>query len=163
MISSKRYRPTCIVFYSPLRLVEDFAVRRFGSNEAGASAVEFAVVVPVYLVFVLGILAYGIYFGASHSTAQLAADAARASVAGLTDSERSELALKHVARNAASYPLLDSSAVEAEAGPMADDATQFRVVVRYDSSQLPIWGLVGFLPLPNSVIERTATIKRGGY
>ncbi len=75
-----------------------FFLRMYRRNEDGTAAIEFALVLPVFLVLMLGILAYGIYFAAAHSTAQLAADAARASVAGLNDVERANLAKASVAR-----------------------------------------------------------------
>ena len=73
-------------------------------DRSGASALEFAIVVPVFLLIVLGILTYGIYLGSVHSVEQLAADAARASVAGLSDSERTQIATQHVTTNANGYP-----------------------------------------------------------
>lgn len=133
------------------------------SNSSGAAAVEFALVTPVFLLFTLSILAYGIYFGAQHSTAQLAADAARASVAGLSDQERADIAVAHVAASAHEYPLLDPEQVMVTAAPAEGDATLFKVSVRYDASSLPIWGMAALLPLPTRVIERTAIIKRGGF
>lgn len=135
----------------------------FRGDERGAAAIEFAIVVPVFLMMLIGILAYGIYFGAVHSTAQLAADAARASVAGLTDVERASIATDHVRNNAPAYILMDPARVEVTAEPLGADARQFRVSVRYDASQLPIWNFSPILPLPERVIERTATIQRGGY
>lgn len=133
------------------------------SNE-GTAAIEFALVMPVFLVLLLGILAYGIYFAAAHSTAQLAAEAARASVAGLTDAERTTIAKASVANNVANYGvLLNPDKVTVEAAALPDDATEFRVAVRYDASLLPIWSFTPFLPLPSEVIEQAAIIKRGGY
>ena len=136
---------------------------RFEADQGGASAIEFALVVPVFLMIALGILAYGVYFGAVHSTAQLAADAARASVAGLSDAERTEIASQNVATNSREYPLLDPAKIQVVAAPLQSDATQFRVAVRYDASALPIWGVSSLIPLPSQIIERTATVKRGGY
>ena len=135
----------------------------FGGDASGASAVEFAIVVPVFLTMLFGILAYGIYFGAVHSTSQLAADAARASVAGLSDAERTSIATAHVHNNVPAYVLLNPERIEVTAEPLEVDARQFRVSVRYDASLLPIWNFTPFLPLPERVIERTATIQRGGY
>lgn len=138
--------------------------RFFWRETDGTAAVEFALVLPIFLTLMLGILAYGIYFAAAHSTAQLAADAARASVAGLTDSERSSIARASVASNLGHYAiLLDSTKVVVDAAVVPTDATEFRVAVRYDASTLPIWSFAPFLPLPSKTIEQSAVIKRGGY
>ncbi|MFN0219112.1 MAG: TadE/TadG family type IV pilus assembly protein [Hyphomicrobium sp.] len=132
-------------------------------DQRGTSAIEFAIVFPVFLVLTFGMIAYGIYFGAAHSAAQLAADAARASVAGLTNKERGDLARQHVTRNAAVYTLLEPQYVTTLAAAAPGDPTDFRVTVRYDAKTLPIWRLAPFLPLPSEIIERTSTIKIGGY
>jgi Flp pilus assembly protein TadG len=129
----------------------------------GASALEFAVVLPVFLLVVFGILTYGIYFGSAHSVEQLAADAARASVAGLSDAERVEIATQHVANNAPDYPLLSPNRITVEAGASQTDPSQFRVSVRFDARDLPIWVMSGFVPMPGRIIERTSVVKRGGY
>ena len=139
-------------------------LRMFRRSNDGTAAVEFALVLPVFLVLLLGILAYGVYFAAAHSTAQLAAEAARASVAGLTDTERATIAKASVANNVGNYGvLLDPAKVTVEAAALPDDVTEFRVAVRYDASLLPIWSFTPFLPLPSQVIEQAAIIKRGGY
>lgn len=138
-------------------------LRKLITSTCGTAAIEFALVLPLFLLMMVGILSYGFYFGAAHSTAQLAADAARASVAGLTDQQRSDLAQQHIARLASHYVLLDADHITSTAAMLADDPTVFQVVVRYDSRDLPIWHFAGLLPLPDTVIERTALIKRGGY
>lgn len=138
-------------------------ISRIRRSDDGAAAVEFALVFPVALVFLCGLLAYGIYFGAAHSVQQLAADAARASVAGLDDAERVSIATGHVAASARNYPLLRSDRVSVTAAALAADPTQFEVRVAFDSEDLPIWVLSGLVPLPQKVIARTAVIKRGGY
>ena len=65
--------------------------------------------------------------------------------------------------NANDYPLLDASKIAVEAGASPLDASQFRVSVRFDASDLPIWALSGLVPMPGRIIERTSVIKRGGY
>lgn len=137
--------------------------RRLARDQTGASAIEFAIVAPVLMLFLLGMVAFGLYIGAAHSVAQLAADAARASIAGLTDAERIAIARQQALGTAANYPLISPAQVTVEAAPDAADTTQFVVVVRYDASNLPIWAFSGILPLPDKTIVRTATIKRGGY
>jgi len=128
----------------------------------GTTAVEFAIILPVFLILLMGILSYGIYFGAAHGVAQLAADAARVSVAGLTDTERASLAQQHVASHVEGFAFLDHSKVVTTAAASADDADQFTVAVRFDSSALPIWAFSGIVPLPSKVIERSSSIRRGG-
>ena len=140
-----------------------FGLQALRQDSRGASAVEFAVVCPVFLMILLGILTFGMYFGAAHSVAQLAADAARASVAGLSDAERSKIARELVSTSASEYVLINSKRIEVEAAPLPSDPTEFRVAVRYDAKDLPIWAFAPFVPLPSQTIERTATVKRGGY
>lgn len=137
--------------------------RCFLANRQGVAALEFAIIMPLFLLMLLGIFAYGIYFGAVHSTAQLAADAARTSVAGLSDAERSAIALQHVDVTASSYALLKREAITASAGPLEEDGTVFQVTITYDARNLPIWGFSPFLMLPSQKIVRTAVVKRGGY
>lgn len=129
-------------------------------DRRGASAIEFAIVFPVFLALTAGMVAYGIYFGAAHGAAQLAADAARVSVAGLDDQERNALAQQHVARSAGVYAFIVPKFVTTEA---ATADSEFRVTVRYDARTLPIWRFAPFLPLPSPIIERSAAIRRGGY
>jgi Flp pilus assembly protein TadG len=130
---------------------------------SGVAAIEFALVFPLFLLIVLAIIGYGTYIGATHSVAQLAADAARASVAGLSDTERASIAKSVVAGNASSYPLLVASKITVVAAPLPADPTEFRVSVSYDASSLPILSFGKFLPAPSKTITRSAIVKRGGY
>lgn len=131
-------------------------------DDSGASAVEFAVVFPLFLVITLAILAYGIYFGAAHSVQQLAANAARSSIPGLNEAERTQLTKNYVSANAGSYPLLIGSKVSVTTAPGSATPDDMVVTVKYDSSSLPIWGFKNFFPLPSPIIERVAVIRRGG-
>jgi Flp pilus assembly protein TadG len=142
---------------------QDRRSSRFWFSVSGTAAIEFAIVAPLLFAVVLGILSYGLYIGAVHSTAQLAADAARASVAGLNDSEREMIARRQVTVNAASYVVLDPAKLSVSAGTNALDATEFQVTVRYDARSLPIFGFGTLLPVPSQFITRSATVKQGGY
>jgi Flp pilus assembly protein TadG len=132
------------------------------NNKSGASAVEFAIVASLFLTLALGVLAYGLYLGAAHSVSQLAADAARASIAGINDDERAKIAEGHATLHAEDFMFLDKQKITVAAAPLAD-INQFQVVVRFDAGDLPIWFMSGLLPLPPKTIERSATIRRGGY
>lgn len=133
-------------------------------RDRGASAaVEFALVFPIGLIFFCGLMAYGLYFSVANSVQQLAADAARASVGGLDDAERVNIARAHVASSGGSYPLLNLNRITVSAQPLAADPAQFQVRIAFDSGELPIWVFSGLIPLPNKTIERTAIISRGGF
>jgi len=133
------------------------------SARDGVAAVEFAIVFPVFLLMMLGILAYGLYFAAAHSLAQLASDAARASVAGLSDDERAAIVRDHVRSAASGYAFIQPASVEVETGSVPGTARQFRIVLRYDASDLPIWQMDPLLPLPARTIERRIVVVKGGY
>lgn len=134
----------------------------FARARAGVAAVEFAIVAPLYLFLLVGMVAYGIYFGASHSVQQISADAARASVAGLTAEERRLLASRFIALNAGGYAFIDPAKLTVSVGDSAADTGQFDVVVSYDAAELPIWSLFRGLSMPNQTISRRATIRIGG-
>ena len=50
-------------------------LRDFARNQRGASAVEFAIVAPLFIVVLFTMIGYGIYFSAALSVEQIAADA----------------------------------------------------------------------------------------
>jgi Flp pilus assembly protein TadG len=139
------------------------ALSQFRCARSGASAVEFALILPAFLAIVFGIVMFGSYLAVIHGVQQLAAEAARSSVAGLSESERSQLANGYVTANAASYILIDPSHLTVDAAPSASDANVFTVTVRYDASGMFIYALPSFVPSPPSIVERAAAIPRGGY
>jgi Flp pilus assembly protein TadG len=138
-------------------------LRRAPADQRGVSAIEFAIVFPLFLLIVLGILVYAIYFGVVHSVQQLAAEAARASVAGISQGERTTLAEQHVQRAIPSYPLVDANSLKVAAAQSVSDPNLFSVDLTYDASKLTIFVLEGLLPLPPKEIRRQAIVRRGGY
>lgn len=136
---------------------------RFGRAQSGASAVEFALIMPVFLAMLFGIVVFGAYLGIVHDVQQLAAEAARSSVAGLSESERSSLASSYVTTNAASYPLIEPARLKVKAATSTSDANVFVVAVTYDASGMFIYTLPSLVPAPPTTIVRSAAIPRGGY
>lgn len=134
----------------------------FGRAAQASSAVEFALIAPVLLLLTFGLVAYAIYFGAAHSVQQLAADATRTSIAGLTDAERDRLVSNFIDANAGLYVLLDADHITYEVGDSPADPNQYRVMVSFDASELPIWNLSVPLPRPATAIRFASTIRKGG-
>ena len=130
-------------------------------EENGTAAIEFAIVGPVLILLVMGMLSYGGYFWLAHSIQQTANDSARAAVAGLNASERQSLAQATMTTDLANSDALAAS--HATLTVDSSDSTAIAVTVSYDASSTPYFALNKLLPMPSSTITRTATVKLGGY
>jgi Flp pilus assembly protein TadG len=137
-------------------------MKPFASCRHGSSAVEFAMLLPVFLTIVFGIVVFGSYLAVIHGVQQLAAEAARSSVAGMTETERSSLASNYVTNNAATYPLINPAKLTTAAATSSSNANVFVVTVNYDASTMFIYTLP-FVPKPATMISRSASIPYGGF
>lgn len=129
-------------------------------NNKGSAAVEFAVLCPLLTLMLFGIMAYGGCFWISHSVQEIANDAARSAVGGLSTAERQSLAQATLAAEVPAYPNLTPTLAnlsESEAGQTVT------VSIAYDASNSPFWALRTLVPMPSSTIVRQATIQLGGY
>ncbi|WP_052120120.1 TadE/TadG family type IV pilus assembly protein [Inquilinus limosus] len=148
------------------------------SDESGLAAVEFALIAPVFLVLLFGLVVYGLHFGAWLAVNQAAAEGARASIAGMNLDERKDLAQKAAIAVLSAYgPILGSiekcgtgQSCTIVADASSSDANLFQVTVTYDQAARNVAsGLNGddgkdsFLPLPLSNPSATVTIANGGY
>lgn len=136
-------------------------IRRYGANNSGAAAVEFALIAPLFFLTLLSLIAYGIYFSAAHSVQQLAADAARTAVAGLNETERETLVADFVSRTTMNHALLDKSRLSLQVQVDPSNPNQFTVSLSYDASNLPIFNLFSYA-MPAKQIRRFATVRVGG-
>lgn len=131
--------------------------RRFAGDRDGAAAVELALVAPVFILLVFGMVVYGTWFSLAQSVQSLATESARASIGGLDATERRSLALAYIeAQTPASG--LDAARV-AQTVEVSDTVT--RVTVRLDLDGHPVMTLGPVIPPPPSVIERSAVILSG--
>jgi Flp pilus assembly protein TadG len=132
-------------------------------DRSGAAAIEFAIVGPLFFMVLIGVLIFAIYFGTVHSVQQLAAEAARATVQGLSETERTELAKNQVANIVGSYPLIDPNYLSVSAATSPNDANLFNVSISYDASRSIVFAFEGLIPMPPKTIARSAVVRRGGY
>lgn len=107
------------------------ALSRFPRNQRVTRAVEFAFVAPI-LLLLFGIMDY--VFGIDHSIQQIAAEAARSSVSGLSDAERSRIARDFIAAHARSYTFIDPTKPRVRTGQTGPQMRSFEVAVAYDMS-----------------------------
>lgn len=131
----------------------------------GVAAVEFAIVAPVLFALVLGMLAWGQFFMAEIAVSAAAQEGARASVAGLTATERSSLALAAVNSVMTNYsPFLAISGVTATAAPAGTGAPAsalFSVTVTYSLGSMSTTLVAVPTASPTSTV--TVSISTGGY
>lgn len=132
-------------------------------DNRAVSAIEFAVVAPFLLLLLVGIACFGYIFGVHHEVQQIAAEAARASVAGTTDTERDALARSYVSANASDYLLVNSARMTVTTTASVQPIAMFQVAIGYDLSGTLPYQLGNLLPLPNPRIERKAIIQQGNY
>jgi Flp pilus assembly protein TadG len=137
----------------------DRVPKRLARAERGASAIEFALVAPLFLLMLLGILAYGGYFWRAHALQQVANDAARAAIAGLTAPERDTIARAtvtgEIGQLAGLQPGLATVTVREQ-----DDA--ILVTLAYDARR-DVFFQLPLVPMPRPIIERIAAVRLGGF
>jgi Flp pilus assembly protein TadG len=130
---------------------------RLVSERRGTAIIEFAIMLPVLIALLAGMISYGLYFGAAHSVQQLAADAARHSIAGETLSERQTMVNSYVSANGPSYFLVRAERLS-EVSATAEAGGRLRVRISYNATWLPIFGFAKFIPMPPSTITRDCVI-----
>jgi Flp pilus assembly protein TadG len=133
---------------------------RFLACRKGGVALEFALIAPVFLVMLLGVISYGGYFWIAHSVQELANDAARAALAGLTESEREQLAQASISEEIVHDGVLHSTSATAA---YRGDSNGYTVSVTYDASGSAFWAAAGLVPMPPPKVVRSAAIRLGGY
>lgn len=129
--------------------------RHLAKNTCGSNAVEFALILPVFLVLLFASIAVGWYLGIAHSLEQISADVGRYAMVGLTAEERQALIERRIEADAGSYVLIRPEKLVA-AG--REDAGSLTVTVRYDASYIPVPLLLADMVGSMSSIERSATV-----
>ena len=126
-------------------------------DRRGTAIIEFAILLPVLIALLMGMLCYGLYFGAAHSVQQLAADAARHSIAGETLAERQAMVTGFVVTHGPAYFLVRPERLS-EISATQQAGGQLRVRISYDATWLPIYGFARLVPLPPATITRDCVI-----
>ena len=137
-------------------------IGRARRNTSGASAIEFTIVAPVFFLLIFGIIIYGYYFATMSLMNHIAYEAARATISGLYDDERSTLAHARADALIASLSsFVGSDTIEVDAAPASDGI--FTVTVHYQFNWVNLIGASSLLPLPSSDQTVTVQISHGGY
>ena len=134
--------------------------RQTADRRRGSAAIEFALVGPLLILMLVGMVVYGGWMWLAQSVQTLATESARAAVGGLDAAERISLAEAFVDAEAdgATGLARDHLVVDVES-----DQNAIRVRIAFDASDHPLMMMAGLLPSPPSVIKRTAVVRTGGY
>lgn len=120
-------------------------------GERGAAIVEMALVLPLLLALLMGVLVYGHYFMLAHSVQQAANDGARASIVGLDAADRSAVASRAVGRSLQAIDGTHSVAV-------SETSEAITVAVTFTAPQ-DSFLRSSFVPSPDNVIRARATFE----
>lgn len=129
----------------------------FTNDRRGSAVIEFALLLPVLVALLFGVLAYGQYFLLAHSVQELANDAARATIGGLSRDERLQLANDTVS---AELPRLRAMPADRVTTHVDESSGLVTVRVRLDASTIPLLHM-SMIPMPDPMIERRAVIRAG--
>jgi Flp pilus assembly protein TadG len=129
-------------------------------EERGAAAVEFAIIAPLFLLMLFGIICFAMLFGTYNAVQQMSADAARAALAGLTATEQASLAQSYVSNIVSSYGFIDPTKITVSTN---SSTNTFSVTISYDMSNSYIFKFGGVLSSASPIVTRTAAIQTGGY
>lgn len=120
-------------------------------GERGAAIVEMALVLPLLLALLMGILVYGQYFMLAHNVQQAANDGARASIVGLDAADRQAVARRAVARSLQAIDGTHSVAV-------SETGEAITIAVTFTAPQDSLLRS-SFVPSPGNVIRSRATFE----
>ncbi len=127
-------------------------------DRRGAALIEFALVLPILLAMLMGIVSFGEYFLTAHLVQQAANDAARAALAGMSVNERKGIAIDTARRMIDSTGILRSSRGQVDAVEVDNMIT---VSIRYDATSDPLLNLP-FIPTPGRTMTAKGIAMVGG-
>lgn len=129
--------------------------RRLAGDSRGAVLIETAILLPVLLMLLVGIINYGLFFMAAHAVQQAANEGARASLAGLDSSERNTLAGEAVQQSLAAAGVVNPALVTTT---FSVSGGFYTVRISYDVARTRLFASA-FLPLPRAPIQRASVVK----
>lgn len=140
-----------------LRLARRFAEVRqtLMRHERGAAMIEMALVLPLFLALLMGILVYGQYFLLAHSVQQAANDGARAAIIGLDAADRRAIATRAVDRS-----LRGAGRITPDRRSIAVSETNEAITVGV-SYTVPADSFLrtSIVPVPGNIIRANATFE----
>src|SRR2546430_6125915 len=133
--------------------------RRLLDDERGAALVEMAMVLPVLMLLIMGIIVYGQWLACANALQQSANEGARASLSGLSQEERALTARQTVTDSLSHYDGIDQRKIVVG---IQDDGATVNVTVNYDMSDQPVMNLP-FVPIPDKIVSRSSAVRLSSF
>ena len=130
--------------------------RRYATGQDGATAVEFAILLPLLLSMLFGIIAFGQYFAIANSLQQFAAEAARYSVSEPFDTARQARAEAFLASPDARFSFLNAQNISQTVTIIEGAVPGVQVTLVYDLDGTAVHIADGYLGIGLSDISRSA-------
>ncbi len=130
------------------------------ADQRGAAAVEFALIVPIMMMFFFGLTVFSVVLSTYGALQQMAAEAARASLAGLSTTQQSQYASQYISAALGNYTFLDPTqvTVTTNATPSA-----FQVTISYNAGHSFLNNFASSVISSPIIITRSATIQLSGF
>ena len=129
----------------------------FRRSSQGSMAVEFGLLAPLLLLLIFGFIGFCVELSTASGLQQLAAEAARASIGGLTDAERTQIVQAFVTAHVGAYPFLDTQKLTVATSALASP-TAFQVSLSYDLTSGIVGMVSGFVPMLPTQLHRSAIV-----
>lgn len=125
------------------------------TDARGAVLIEAAILLPILIMLLVGMINYGLWFMAAHVVQQAANEGARAALAGMDSTERQTLAgdavTKSINGSGVVNPLLVTVGSSVSGG-------FYTVTVTYNVAQAKFFA-TALLPMPTGPIQRASVVK----
>lgn len=133
---------------------EERLTARLARDRSGTAAVEFALVLVLFLSILFGIIAFGFQFAARIALSYAAAEGGRSAVAGLTSTERQSRATTAINRVLTSFsPLLDPgrATVQVSSQGQTPQGEAIEIDIDYQDDRFNVFPFLPSLNATNSV------------
>ncbi|AJE48841.1 TadE/TadG family type IV pilus assembly protein [Celeribacter indicus] len=131
-------------------------LQTFTRQDDGATAVEFALVLPFLLSVIFGIVCFGQYFALASSVQQLAAEAARASVVQFSPAAQKQVAEDFIRDARGKYAALDGARLDVAVQMESLPVSGITVTLSYDLAGTAVEIAADFLNLQIPAIVRSS-------
>jgi len=131
-------------------------VQRYRCEDDGATAVEFALVLPLLLSILFGIISFGQYFAIANSLQQFAAEAARYSVSEPFLADREGRATSFLTSPGGRFSFLNASHISADIDMIEGTMPAIQITLTYDLSGTAVEVADSFLNIGITDITRSS-------